>query len=235
MLYRLLKLSSPSQRSEFSWLCSSFRLLNFTACLQETAKLEAENFVQLQKVTLAAELKSVLDSWVRYEQHVKESEQADLTKTVIEKVVAALKDERTQKDILTSAIAEVERTCFLSLSCFEGQQTDIPPFRTRQEQGYLSLVSRLFVVLNTNRSTLFHHQIDLANESNRKVSRLIFEICSSTCGQHNSIYHFPVFFYFPFMRSHLLNLYYKFVQVTRFIAEFMSVRLAPDILKFSPH
>jgi len=41
---------------------------------------------------------------------VKESEQADLTKTVIEKVVAALKDEKTQKDILASAVAEVERT-----------------------------------------------------------------------------------------------------------------------------
>jgi len=64
---------------------------------------------------------------VRYEQHVKESEQADLTKTVIEKVVAALKDERTQKDILTSAIAEVERACFLSPAYFEGQQADILP------------------------------------------------------------------------------------------------------------
>jgi len=49
---------------------------------------------------------------VRYEQSVKESEQADLTKTVIEKVVAALKDEKTQKDILASAVAEVERTSF---------------------------------------------------------------------------------------------------------------------------
>ena len=103
---------------------------------------------------------------MRYEQHVKESEQADLTKTVIEKVVAALKDERTQKDILTSAIAEVERACFLSLTCFERQQADTPPFRTRQEQGDLSLVCCLLVVLNTNRSTLFHHQVDLANESN---------------------------------------------------------------------
>ncbi|KIM39655.1 hypothetical protein M413DRAFT_12191 [Hebeloma cylindrosporum] len=82
---------------------------NLFALSKETAKLEAENFVQLQKVTLASELKSVLDSWVRYEQHVKESEQADLTKTVIEKVVAALKDEKTQKDILTSAITEVEQ------------------------------------------------------------------------------------------------------------------------------
>ncbi|KAF8972721.1 hypothetical protein BDZ97DRAFT_1649613 [Flammula alnicola] len=83
------------------------------ALSKETAKLESENFVQLQKVTVASELKTVLDSWVRYEQQVKESEQADLTKTVIEKVVASLKDEKTQKDILASAVAEVERTCFI--------------------------------------------------------------------------------------------------------------------------
>ena len=46
---------------------------------------------------------------MRYEQQVKESEQADLTKAVIEKVLASLKDERAQKEILTSAVAEVER------------------------------------------------------------------------------------------------------------------------------
>ncbi|KAH9479283.1 ATP synthase subunit 4, mitochondrial [Psilocybe cubensis] len=79
------------------------------ALSKETAKLEAENFVQHQKITMAAELKSVLDSWVRYEQQLKESEQADLTKTVIDKVVAALKDEKTQKDILASAVAEIEQ------------------------------------------------------------------------------------------------------------------------------
>lgn len=76
---------------------------------QETAKLEAENFVQQQKVAVASEVKAVLDSWVRYEQQLKESEQADLTKTVIEKVLASLKDERTQREILMSAVTEVER------------------------------------------------------------------------------------------------------------------------------
>ena len=83
--------------------------------LQETANLEAETFVQKQKVALAADVKAVLDSWVRFEQQQKESEQADLTKTVIERVLATLQDEKTQKDILTSAIAEVERTSFPSL------------------------------------------------------------------------------------------------------------------------
>lgn len=76
---------------------------------QETAQIEAEAFVQKQKVVMASELKSVLDSWVRYEQQQKESEQADLTKSVIDKVLANLKDEKTQRDLLLSAVAEVER------------------------------------------------------------------------------------------------------------------------------
>jgi F-type H+-transporting ATPase subunit b len=65
--------------------------------------------VQKQKVAVAAELKGVLDSWVRYEQQIKESEQAELTKSVIDKVLASIKDEKTQKDILLNAVAEVER------------------------------------------------------------------------------------------------------------------------------
>jgi F-type H+-transporting ATPase subunit b len=58
---------------------------------------------------MAAELKAVLDSWVRYEQQAKEAEQAQLAKSVIEKVLKSLSDEKAQKDILLSAVAEVER------------------------------------------------------------------------------------------------------------------------------
>jgi F-type H+-transporting ATPase subunit b len=79
------------------------------ALSKETAKLESQTFVQQQKVAVASELKSVLDSWVRYEQQVKESEQAELTKAVIDKVLASIKEEKTQKDILASALAEVEQ------------------------------------------------------------------------------------------------------------------------------
>lgn len=79
------------------------------ALSKETAKLEASNFVEQQKVAVAHEIKSVLDSWVRYEQHLKESEQADLTKTVIDKVLASLKEPKTQQEILASAVAEVEQ------------------------------------------------------------------------------------------------------------------------------
>jgi len=78
------------------------------ALSKETAKLESENYVQKQKIAVATELKSVLDSWVRYEQQVKEREQADLTKSVIDKVIASLKDEKVQREILVDAVAEIE-------------------------------------------------------------------------------------------------------------------------------
>lgn len=51
---------------------------------------------------------------------MKENEQAELTRSVIEKVMANIKDEKTQKDILANAIAEVERGCFW----LSGQPTD---------------------------------------------------------------------------------------------------------------
>lgn len=79
------------------------------ALSKEAAQLEGEIFVQRQKVALAAEIKAVLDSWVRYEQQQKESEQADLAKTVIENVLKSIRDDKTQRDILAGAVAEVER------------------------------------------------------------------------------------------------------------------------------
>ncbi|GLB41561.1 putative atp synthase [Lyophyllum shimeji] len=79
------------------------------AISKDTAKTEAETFVQQQKVAVAAEVKSVLDSWVRYEQQLKEAEQLDLTRTVIDRVLVDLKQEKTQRDILMQAVAEVEQ------------------------------------------------------------------------------------------------------------------------------
>ncbi|KAI0091432.1 ATP synthase [Irpex rosettiformis] len=76
---------------------------------KETAQLESEIFVQRQKVALAAEVKAVLDSWVRYEQQAKENEQADLAKAVIANVLKSIQDEKAQRDILAGAVAEVEQ------------------------------------------------------------------------------------------------------------------------------
>lgn len=93
---------------------------NITASLfavaKDTAKLEADAFEQKQKVEITKQLKEVLDSWVRYEQSVREAEQNDLTKTVISNVLKALSDAKTQKDVLTEAVADVERACFSRLS-----------------------------------------------------------------------------------------------------------------------
>jgi len=81
---------------------------NLFALSKETAELEAENFVLKQQVAVKTEVKQMLDSWVRYEQQAKEEEQSRLTKTVIEKVMNSLTDEKNQKQILLDAIAEVE-------------------------------------------------------------------------------------------------------------------------------
>lgn len=78
------------------------------AVAKETAQVEKEAFELQQRTALASELKTVLDSWVRYESQEREAEQKLLAKTVIEKVTASLRDERTQKQILDNAVAEVE-------------------------------------------------------------------------------------------------------------------------------
>ncbi|EJF58663.1 hypothetical protein DICSQDRAFT_139277 [Dichomitus squalens LYAD-421 SS1] len=69
------------------------------ALSKETAQLESEAFVQCQKVALAAEVKAVLDSWVRFKQQAKESEQAELVKSVVDSVLKSLSNEKTQMDI----------------------------------------------------------------------------------------------------------------------------------------
>lgn len=84
--------------------------LPFSTHFQETAQLESEAFVQRQKVALASEVKTVLDSWVRFEQQQKENEQAQLVKTVVDNVLKNLNEEKTQKEVLAWAVSEVERT-----------------------------------------------------------------------------------------------------------------------------
>lgn len=83
-----------------------------TLRIQETAQLEADAFVRRQHVALAAEVKTVLDSWVRFEQQEKENEQARLVKTVVDNVLKNISEDRTQKDVLTWAVSEVERELF---------------------------------------------------------------------------------------------------------------------------
>ena len=90
---------------------------------QETAQLESDAFVQRQRVALAAEVKTVLDSWVRFEQQEKENEQTRLVKSVVGSVLKNISEEKTQKDVLAWAVTEVEREFFFLPSLFSSLLT----------------------------------------------------------------------------------------------------------------
>ncbi|KAN0063696.1 atp4 subunit B of the stator stalk of mitochondrial F1F0 ATP synthase [Thecaphora frezii] len=76
---------------------------------KETAQTEKEVFELKQKTAIAADVKAVLDSWVRYEAAEREQEQRQLAEAVIQKVQDSLKDEKLQKQILDNAVAEIEQ------------------------------------------------------------------------------------------------------------------------------
>ncbi|GAA5845716.1 hypothetical protein JCM3766R1_001147 [Sporobolomyces carnicolor] len=75
---------------------------------KQTAELEHETFKLRQQAAVSADIKSVLDSWVRHEAQVREQEQKDLVESVLSSVQKQLGDKKLQKDILLSAVAEVE-------------------------------------------------------------------------------------------------------------------------------
>ncbi|SGY62921.1 BQ5605_C007g04754 [Microbotryum silenes-dioicae] len=75
---------------------------------KQTAQLEHETFTLKQQTALTSHIKSVLDSWVRHEAQVREQEQRDLVRTVLENVQKSLNDKKLQKDILVAAVADVE-------------------------------------------------------------------------------------------------------------------------------
>ncbi|KAL6720692.1 atp4 subunit B of the stator stalk of mitochondrial F1F0 ATP synthase [Lecanora helva] len=76
---------------------------------KETAKLEAEAYELEQKTALAAESKSVLDSWVRYEGQVKQRQQKELADTIINKITKELENPKTLQQILQQSVTDVER------------------------------------------------------------------------------------------------------------------------------
>ncbi|KAI8352318.1 hypothetical protein B0O80DRAFT_454269 [Mortierella sp. GBAus27b] len=79
------------------------------ALSKETAQLEAEAFELKQQTALTSEVKSVLDSWVRYETSVREREQSKLAAYMIEKIKADLQNPELQSKILEESIENVER------------------------------------------------------------------------------------------------------------------------------
>ncbi|KAI4218605.1 MAG: hypothetical protein L6R36_008864 [Xanthoria steineri] len=76
---------------------------------KETAKIEAEVFELEQKTALAAEAKSVLDSWVRYEGQVKQRQQKELAESIIGKITKELENPKTLQQILNQSVADVEK------------------------------------------------------------------------------------------------------------------------------
>lgn len=75
---------------------------------KETAQLEAQAYELEQKTALAAEAKSVLDSWVRYEGQVKQRQQKELAENVIAKIQKELENPKVLQQILQQSIADVE-------------------------------------------------------------------------------------------------------------------------------
>ncbi|KAI1736539.1 ATP synthase subunit 4 [Xylaria scruposa] len=76
---------------------------------KETAQLEAKAYELEQTTALAAEAKSVLDSWVRYEGQVKQRQQRELAESVIAKVKKELENPKALQQILQQSVADVER------------------------------------------------------------------------------------------------------------------------------
>lgn len=76
--------------------------------LQETAKLEAKAYELEQTTALAAEAKSVLDSWVRYEGQVKIRQQKELSESIIAKITKELENPKVLQQILQQSVADVE-------------------------------------------------------------------------------------------------------------------------------
>ena len=83
---------------------------------QETAQLEAKAYELEQTTALAAEAKSVLDSWVRYEGQVKVRQQKELSQSIIAKIQKELENPKVLQQILQQSVADVESKIHQPLS-----------------------------------------------------------------------------------------------------------------------
>jgi F-type H+-transporting ATPase subunit b len=79
------------------------------AVAKETNTLEHANFLLAQDNAVKAELKAVLDSWVRFEQQQREAEQKDLVVSVLGGVEAELAKPAFKKQLLEEALGQLER------------------------------------------------------------------------------------------------------------------------------
>lgn len=79
------------------------------ALSKDTASTESKVFELTQQNAVNAEVKSVLDSWVRFEAQQRESEQAQLSETIINNVNKQISDDKFQKETLAQAVADIEQ------------------------------------------------------------------------------------------------------------------------------
>jgi F-type H+-transporting ATPase subunit b len=86
------------------------------AVAKETNELEHTNFLLAQEAAVKTELKSVLDSWVRYEQQQREAEQVALVQSVRESIDAELAKPAFKKSLLEEALTQVERESLYHLA-----------------------------------------------------------------------------------------------------------------------
>lgn len=75
---------------------------------KEIATMNSEAFELKQKVALNSEIKSVLDSWVRYESSVRESEQKALAEKVMGNIRSQLSSPKTQDEIVSQCLRDIQ-------------------------------------------------------------------------------------------------------------------------------
>ncbi|KAI9291622.1 ATP synthase subunit 4 [Neoconidiobolus thromboides FSU 785] len=76
---------------------------------KELASMQSKIFELKQQVQVNSEIKSTLDSWVRYENAVREQEQKAVAAQVLENVQKSIKDPKIQAQLLKEAIADAQK------------------------------------------------------------------------------------------------------------------------------
>jgi len=104
---------SPRYANSGSGIASTSGL---TWDLKETARLEAQAYELEQKVNVAHDMKTTLDSWVRWEGQVKQQQQKELADSVMATIEKELSNESTLKKILDQSVRDVERMLLIPVT-----------------------------------------------------------------------------------------------------------------------
>lgn len=104
--------------------------------------MEAKAYELEQSTALAAEAKTVLDSWVRYEGQVKQRQQTELAETIISKIQKELENPKVLQQILQQSIADIESMCHPCIWLFEQAANTF--YRDRPDQGINTLPPQIW-------------------------------------------------------------------------------------------